>query len=180
LRPGFAHHRPSSGQRPEHDRGRGGPRPRSRHLSGAAASAWRRRAGVANRSLRESAAHCAVGVCPGPDRCSGENTDRCAARVHRYHRLAFSDRTQGWGAGVSGGPQELWRQIWSINPQDAWITTSSVAPTSSKSSPTIALSFAWSAPILAEQNDELQIARRYFIAESFGQAERSTDLRRCL
>jgi hypothetical protein len=34
--------------------------------------------------------------------------------------------------------------------------------------------------ILAEQNDELQIARRYFSAESFGQAERSTDLRRCL
>jgi hypothetical protein len=34
--------------------------------------------------------------------------------------------------------------------------------------------------ILAEQNDELQIARRYFSAESFGQAERSTDLGRCL
>ena len=34
--------------------------------------------------------------------------------------------------------------------------------------------------ILAEQNDELQVARCYFSAESFGQAERSTDLGRCL
>ena len=34
--------------------------------------------------------------------------------------------------------------------------------------------------ILAEQNDELQITRRYFSAESFGQAERSTELGRCL
>ncbi len=77
------------------DRRRGLPRKRSRHLGGAAARAWRRRAGVAHRSVRESAAHCAVGVCPGPDRRSGENTDRCAARVHRSHLLALGDRMRG-------------------------------------------------------------------------------------